>query len=236
MHPRNAIVIALGQPSAPLAHDDAMHALARDVEALLQGWDVRGATLESPASLAAAAEGQLQPLVYPIFMAHGFFLEQVLPKRLKRLIPGAEILPPLGDHPGIPDLVAGILLEAARAESYAVKETAVLLAAHGSEKFPASRVATERLVEDVADRTGFRRIVAGYLEEKPLIEESARGLGQAICLPVFALAASHVTIDVPDGLRKAAFAGVTLPPLGLHAKVPALIAAALQDHVSRQAA
>lgn len=236
MQPRNAIVIALGQPSAPLAHDAVMRAMARDVEALLPGWNVRGATLESPASLAAAAEGQLQPLIFPIFMAHGFFLEQVLPKRLKRLIPDAEILPPLGDHPGIPDLVADILLEAARANGYAVEETAVLLAAHGSEKFPASRLATERLVEDVAGRAGFRKIVAGYLEEKPLIEESARDLGQAICLPVFALAASHVAIDVPDGLRKAEFAGVTLPPLGLHAEVPALIAAALKGHMSRQAA
>lgn len=236
MTPRNAIVIALGQPSAPIAHDAVMHAMAREVGALLPGWDVRGATLESPQSLAAAADGQVQPLVYPLFMAHGFFLEQVLPKRLKRLVPGAEILPPFGDHPRLSDLVADILLEAAQAHGYAVEATAVLLAAHGSGKFPASRQATERLVADLASRTRFRTIVAGYLEEAPFIHEAARDLGQAICLPVFALAASHVVTDVPDGLGQGGFAGVTLPPLGLHAKVPALIAAALESHVRRQAA
>lgn len=236
MQPRNAIVIALGQPSAPLAHDAVMQTMAREVGALLPAWDVRGATLESPASLAAAAEGQLQPLVYPLFMAHGFFLEQVLPKRLKRLIPGAEILPPFGDHPGLSDLVAGILVEAAKAHGLAVEATAALLAAHGSEKFPASRLATECLVADVAARTSFRKIVAGYLEEAPFISESARDLGQAICLPVFALAASHAVVDVPEGLRAGGFTGVTLPPLGLHANVPALIATALEDHVRRQAA
>lgn len=235
MQPRNAIVIALGQPSAPLAHDTVMHAMARDVGSLLPGWDVRGATLESPASLATASEGQVQPLVYPLFMARGFFLEQVLPKRLKRHIPGAEILPPFGDHPAMSDLVAEILLEAAHAQGYAVEDTAILLAAHGSEKFPASRLATERLVAEMAGRTGFRKVVAGYLEETPFIHESARDLGQAICLPIFALAASHVAIDVPEELRKGGFSGVTLPPLGLHANVPALIAAALQGHVSRQA-
>lgn len=234
MTPRNAIIIALGQPSDPLPHDATMQAMAGKVADLLPDWTVRGATLESQGSVAA--EGLNRPLVYPLFLANGYFMASVLPKRLARLVPGATILPPFGADPALPNLVAGTLLDAAQSAGYDVSKTSLLLAAHGSEMFPASRLATQQLVSDVASRTKFRNVIAGFIEEQPLIEEAALGLGQAICLPLFALNAGHAAVDVPAALNKAGFSGITLPPIGMHAHVPGLIAAALRNHIQTEAA
>jgi sirohydrochlorin ferrochelatase len=233
---RNAIVIALGQPSDPLPHDEAMRLMAARVEERLPGWTVRGATLESPESVRTAAEGLDRPLVYPLFLTSGFFLAEVLPKRLARLLPGARIMPPFGEDPAIPRLVSDILLAAAALHDFAIAGTDVLLAAHGSETYTASRLSTERLASGVSQQSGFRRIFTGYIEESPFIEESARDLGQAICLPVFALSASHVAVDIPAALAKAGYRGVTLPPLGMHDEVPTFIADALRRHALQEAA
>jgi len=228
MQDRNAIIVALGQPSDPLPHDATMREMAEKVQTLLPGWTIRGATLESPGSIAAAADGMNCPVVYPLFLANGFFMAQVLPKRLARLLPGAAVLPPFGADAALPDLVSDILVEAARAAGYIAGDTSVVLAAHGSEMFPASRLSTQQLAGEVASRTDFQKIVFGFIEEHPFIEEAALNLGQAICLPIFALRASHVAVDVPEALQKAGFNGVQLPPLGMHEKVPALIASALR--------
>lgn len=231
-----AIIIALGQPSAPKPHDAAMQAMAKKVAALLPGWTVRGATLESPGSVAAAADGMERPLVYPLFLAKGFFMAQVLPKRLARLVPGATILQPFGVEAGFPALVADTLMTAAREAGFDPRQTSILLAAHGSEIFQASRLSTEELASEVARRTSFKTVAVGFIEEHPLIEESARDLGQAICLPLFALSASHASVDVPESLAKAGFEGITLPPIGMHARVPGLIAEALRNQVQESAA
>lgn len=232
----NAIIIALGQPSDPKPHDATMQAMAEKVAGLLPGWTVRGATLESQGSVAAAAEGLANPLVYPLFLANGFFMANVLPKRLARSVPGATILPPFGMDAAVIDLVAEALCSAANDAGYAQDETNVLLAAHGSEMFPASRLSTQQLATDMASRTAFKTIAVGFIEEAPLIEEAASGLGQSICLPLFALSASHASIDVPEALAKAGFSGVTLPPIGMHPRVPSLIADALRNHLRQEAA
>jgi sirohydrochlorin ferrochelatase len=236
MERRNVIIIALGQPSDPLPHDASMRKMAAEVGELLPGWTVRGATLESPGSVVAAAEGLDRPLVYPLFLTNGFFLEKMLPERLSRLVSGAHILPPFGEDPAIPQLVSDILLAAAASHGFAIAGTNVLLVAHGSRTFTASRLSTERLSSEVARRSGFRRVFTGYIEEHPFIEHSARGLGQAICLPVFALNGGHVAVDVPAALRKAGYGGITLQPLGMHERVPALVADSLRRQAVRKAA
>ncbi len=46
-------------------------------------------------------------------------------------------------------------------------------------------------------------------------------------LPFFAAEGGHVSDDIPAALAKAAFRGRILPPLGLDARVPGIIAAAI---------
>jgi sirohydrochlorin ferrochelatase len=83
------------------------------------------------------------------------------------------------------------------------------------------------MVATLGPLTGFNRIIAGFVEEAPFLEDQARTLGHGICLPFFALEAGHVIGDIPDAMEEAGFQGPILPPIGQHPDVPALIAAAL---------
>jgi sirohydrochlorin ferrochelatase len=85
-------------------------------------------------------------------------------------------------------------------------------------------------------RCDFARVEVGFVEEAPFLVDAARGLGQALCLPLFALRAGHVVDDLPEALAAAGFAGPLLPPIGEHAAVPALLAAALRRSVSEAVA
>ncbi|MEQ5795509.1 hypothetical protein LZ686_12735 [Paracoccus sp. NFXS7] len=78
----------------------------------------------------------------------------------------------------------------------------------------------------------FARVVAGFVEQEPIIADAARGLDRAISLPMFALRAEHVLDDLPQALDQAGFTGPRLDPVGLAPEVPAMIAASIAREVS----
>jgi sirohydrochlorin ferrochelatase len=231
-----ALIVAHGSPSAPGPQDEAMARLAERVAAWLPGWLVRGATLAAPGSLDRALEGMSRPLVYPFFMADGYFASEVLPKRLAKSRGPVTVLPPFGSDPALQRLMIAHVSEAAVSLHLRAEETTLLLAAHGSQVSPASRLATTALLHTLADTLPFKAVVAGYLEEAPHLADVARGLGPAICLPLFTLRAGHAESDVPEALRHAGFAGELLPPIGTHPGIPALIARTLAAQAERRAA
>ncbi len=76
-----------------------MRALAAAVAARLPGWRIRGATLASRGTLEAALAdlGPGPAMVYPHFMADGWFVRRQLPRRLGEAgHPAARVLPPFG--------------------------------------------------------------------------------------------------------------------------------------------
>lgn len=224
-----ALIVAHGQPGDPDGQQRAVEDLAARVSAMLGARDVRGVTLAMPGALdraVAACHGR-SPLVYPLFMAGGWFTRVELPRRLAEA--GAStpcILPPFGGDPGLPQLALTLITDAARAQGWRLADTELLIAGHGSgrSKAPADAVyaLAEKLIPHVA------RTACGFVEEPPHIFESAKGFGaKAICLPFFATQAGHVLQDLPQALTEAAFEGLLLPPIGLAAQVPAMIAHAI---------
>ncbi len=199
--------------------------LAAKVSAMLGARDVRGATLAQPGALAAAVTPDA--LIYPLFMAGGWFTRRELPRRLGLIgAEGAEILPPLGTDPGLPDLCLGLLQAAAERQGWLLAATGLVITGHGSGRSRAPAQAVYDLAERLLPHVG--RLACGFIEEPPLIEESARGFGpRALCLPFFATAAEHVTQDMPRALAEAGFEGLVLPPVGLAPQVPAMIAHAI---------
>lgn len=221
-----------------------MRALAERVAAHLPGWRVQGATLAARGSIAAAvaelgalsAEGRAL-LVYPHFMADGWFVSEEVPRRLAAAgAAQARVLAPLGLDPALPELCLRRARDAARAAGMPEREATLLIAAHGSPSDPRPRAAAERVADAVRAARAFRAVRTGFVDEAPYLADAARIEGPALCLPFFAGRAGHVEEDLPEALAEASFAGPVLDPIGMDDEIPALIASALAARQKRRAA
>lgn len=230
-----AVIVAHGQPGDPEPQEQALHALAARVAAHLPGATVRGATLALPGAVEAALAGLAAPLVYPFFMAEGYFTGRALPARLRQAGGRFRQLAPFGTDPALPALIARAAVAAAAEAGIDPAGATLLLAAHGSQVSATSKDSVHAMARALARLTPFRSVTVGLIEEPPFLAEAARGLGPALCLPFFALRAGHVVGDIPEALAEAAFAGPLLPPIGEHPEVPALIAAALRREAAAMA-
>jgi len=224
---RVALIVAHGQPSDPEPPEAEIAALAARVAAHLPGWQVMGATLASASALpraVARAEGRAM-VVYPLFMADGWFTQTHLPERLTAAGAGqVTLLAPFGLDPAVQDLTLDLARGAAAAGA-----TGLLLAAHGSFRSPAPAAVARAMAAKIAAATGLQRVETGFIDQQPRIAEVARDLGPAAaCLPFFAARGGHVIDDLPRALAEAGFTGVLMDPVGLDLRVPGLIAAALR--------
>lgn len=227
--PPEAILVAHGSPGDPQAQEAVMMALAVRVALFCPGWRIRGTTLAMPGALEAATKAMQAPLIYPFFMAEGWFTRTNLPRRLQAC--GAQDLrqlAPFGADPALAALMADTARKGAAASGLQAGKTTLLIAAHGSNLSKTSTDTTWAMVEKMRQQAGFAGVSAGFVEEAPFLETAATGLGPALCLPFFALRAGHITDDVPRALSAAGFAGPLLPPIGEAPAAAPLIAAALR--------
>lgn len=221
----SVLIVAHGQPSDPEPAAAEIAALASEVAALLPDRRVRSATLAEPDALAREiAEWAGEGLVYPLFMADGWFTATHLPERLAAA--GARrwrILPPFGRDAGVQALAVRCAREAGL-----LPGGALLLAAHGSFRSPAPSEVAREMAARIGRELGLARAEAAFIDQTPRLSE-ARGFGPAsICLPFFAARGGHVIDDLPAALAEAGFEGRLLGPLGLDPRVPGLIADAVR--------
>lgn len=222
-----ALIVAHGQPGDPGPQQRAIQALAARVH--VPGVTVRGATLAMPGALDIATD---DTLIYPMFMAQGWFTRSELPRRLALAgAPHARILPPFGADPGLPALCRHLLTQAATAQGWTLATTHILIAAHGSGRSRAPAEAALKMARDLAPLTA----TCGFIEETPFLTDAARDLPvQTICLPLFASRAEHVTDDLPQALTAAGFQGITLDPIGLAPETPDMIAKSIKAALSER--
>ncbi len=226
------LIVAHGQPSDPLPAGAQLAQLAEAVAGHIGAQKpaplVRAATLAEEGALASAL-AQLGPrgVVFPMFMAGGWFTRVALASKLRAL--GAmdwAVLEPFGCDGQLHALARDIVAEALTGQDLPRGE--VLIAAHGSFKSSAPSDVATALAHRVKADLGLARAEVAFIDQAPrLAEVSGFGLG-AVCLPFFAANGGHVTEDLPRALDSARFGGRVLPPIGLDARVPALIGAALQ--------
>lgn len=216
-----ALIVAHGQPGDPGPQQRAIQALAARVH--VPGVTVRGATLAMPGALDIATD---DTLIYPMFMAQGWFTRSELPRRLALAgAAHARILPPFGADPGLPALCRDLITAAATAQGWTLARTHILIAAHGSGRSRAPAEAALNMASDLAPLT----VTCGFIEEAPFLTDAARDLpAQTICLPLFASRAEHVTDDLPQALTAAGFQGITLAPVGLAPEIPKMIAKSIK--------
>jgi sirohydrochlorin ferrochelatase len=199
-----ALIMAHGQPSDPRPAGAALEALASRVQDLLPGWQVRAATLAEPGAVARAVAG-------------GWFTRVQIPARLAEAgATGWRVLEPFGCDPMVHDLCVTLAEEAGAAE--------VILAAHGSFKSAVPSDVAAHVAARIEAGVGCK-VAVGFIDQAPRLA-TLSGFG-TVCLPFFAAEGGHVSDDVPAALAEAGFQGRILPPVGLDARVPGLIAAAL---------
>lgn len=214
---QHALIVAHGQPSDPRPAGAALEALAAKVGALLPGWSITAATLAEEGAIARAVEGRPGGVVFPMFMAGGWFTKVQIPKKLAEAgAVGWTVLEPFGCDPLVHDLCVTLVREAAAGE--------VVLAAHGSFKSSVPSDIAVHVAGRIAAETG-AEVATGFIDQEPQLS-SLTGRG-GVCLPFFAAEGGHVSEDIPEALAEAGFTGRILPPVGLDERVPGIIAAAL---------
>ncbi|MBM9595983.1 CbiX/SirB N-terminal domain-containing protein [Roseitranquillus sediminis] len=225
------VIVTHGQPSAPGGPEAVLAELAAEVAGHLPGVRVGSATLAGDGTLGRALVmlGPGLVSVYPLFMADGWFVSTLLPRRIAKVWDGrANILPPFGLDPAVSGLSLAAAVEGAREAGLKPSRTHLLLAAHGSPSDPRPSAAARRVAARIEAAGAFRRVSCGFVDESPFLAEAGRLDGPAICLPFFAAANGHVNEDLPEALRVADFPGPILAPVGTRPEVPALIAAAVR--------
>ncbi len=222
---QTVVLVAHGQPSDPAAAAAELDRFAAAVAGHLAGYRVRAATLSLAGAMETAVlEGAATGLVFPLFMAGGWFARVHLPARLKAAgAPGWSVLEPFGCDRALHDLAATVVAEALRGHP-----GALLLAAHGSGKTTAPADIAHHVAAGIGARLGLRRAEAAFIDQHPRLSTMTGFTDAAVCLPFFAAAGGHVQKDIPAALAEAGFAGRLLPPLGLDARVPGLVAAAIR--------
>ena len=215
-----ALLVAHGQPSDPFPAARALEDLAMQVAAFLPRWSVKAATLAEPLAIARGVAGRECGLVYPLFMARGWFTKVQIPNRLFES--GAsrwKVLEPFGCDPKVQDLCVALVRE--------YGADSVIVAAHGSSKSAEPSEVARHVAARIRAETGITRVEVGFIDQAPQLS-TLTGFGPgAVCLPFFAAAGGHVEDDLPRALAEAGFRGRILPPVGADGRVPGLIASAL---------
>lgn len=218
---KHALIVAHGQPSDPRPAGAALEAMAAQVQALLPGWSVGAATLAEEGAIARAVERRPGGVVFPMFMAGGWFTKVQIPKKLAEAgAVGWTVLEPFGCDPAVHDLCVTLVREAGAGQ--------VILAAHGSFKSSVPSDIARHVAGRIGAETG-AEVAVGFIDQEPQLS-SLTGRG-GVCLPFFAAEGGHVSEDIPAALAQAGFTGRILPPVGLDARVPGIIAAAIQRGV-----
>jgi sirohydrochlorin ferrochelatase len=232
---RQAIIVSHGQPSDPDPAEVELATLAMDVARLMPDWHVQSATLAKENALETALEqAGSAPLIYPLFMTHGWFTQTTLPKRVTS--PDAKILAPLGVDQSLPALAERWLLAELKAQGWNAGDTCLIVAAHGSGRSENSSRDTRSFSNALSARLPFGEIRVGFIEEPPYLTDVVFDAGdKSICLPFFAAIRGHVTDDIPEALDGAEFAGLRLDPIGTHPDIPALIASELAAQFEHRA-
>jgi len=219
-----ALITAHGQPSAPRPPEAALASLASQVQKLLPNWDIRSATLSTPGRLESElSEGAV---IYPFFMAQGWFAGRILPRRLGTV--PHQMACPFGLDPALPALVAAAVIQHVNQRGCDDQDYDLLLAAHGSARGPKAAEAANSFASALRPLLPMGCVSTGFIEQSPSVETAAQTLRpDALCLPFFAQSGDHSRNDIPKALTAAGFTGTRLPTVGTLPDVPILIAQAI---------
>ena len=217
-----------------LGHADAVGASLPDI-AVTAGVLSGTPTLED-ALAAAARSGARHILVYPYFMAAGFFVNTKVPKRLSEagVAERCRVLAPLGADPGMPALIMRKAVALAEADlGLAPAECRLLLVGHGSQVSRASAEATEAVARRLLAMNSFGAVATAYLEEPPELDDVITAdTRPTVVVGFFNVDGLHAGEEVPQAMLNAPAPVAYTGPVGALPEVAGLIANAIEAEVA----
>lgn len=177
----------------------------------------------------AAASGASRIVVYPLFMADGYFVQKVRDRvRAVGLATEPQILTPLGLDPALPDILVQEAVDTAVRERLDPAASRLLIVGHGSKLGPASATATRKAAARAALTRRFASVTTAFLEEEPFVEDALRASAVPTIVAGFFFGdGMHAGEDVPDAIAETGANAVYTGAIGNSPAVAALIAAAL---------
>ncbi|MEM1371912.1 MAG: CbiX/SirB N-terminal domain-containing protein, partial [Pseudomonadota bacterium] len=197
---------------------------------------VFGAVLNGEPSLEAVLDQALafspqQILIYPFFIAPGYFVGRVLPRRIQEsgLADTCRVLAPFGSDAGLPELITKRALGMAVREGWKPQDVRLLLVGHGSRSgAPASATATRAMAAKLKRMTNFAEVAVAYLEEPPLVASVLKKSSRStIAVGFFCGDGLHSAEDVPEALSAWGGKSVYTGPVGAGPEVASLMGASI---------
>jgi sirohydrochlorin cobaltochelatase len=181
--------------------------------------EVREGFCKQEPSLAAALDGISTSLVFvvPLFASEGYFTDRVIPEKLgfpkraqtrfprirRRRGQTLVYCGPVGTHPSMADVIVDQACAVTRRPAVPpppeLKETALIIAGHGTLRHEKSRAAIEEAARLIRNQSRFAEVHAAVLEEEPRLADCyqiARSHSLVI-VPFFMSDGLHAREDIP---------------------------------------
>jgi sirohydrochlorin cobaltochelatase len=165
-------------------------------------------SLQEPRPADALARlSSSQVFVMPLLACDGRITRDVLPGLIgladERDRNRVTLCPPIGQHPGIARLVAGMASAAADEAGFVPSSTTVLIAGHGHRHDPTSAGAARRLAGQIRANGRWVAVDTVFLSEMPTARHwpTVSETRDTIVVPYFISGGRHEAVDLPAMIR-----------------------------------
>ncbi len=178
-------------------------------------------------------------VVVPLFTSEGYYTRTVLPQALERpgrLQPAVRYVQPIGVNAGIARLVRDRIAILLARHALSFESTAVLLVGHGTRKNPGSRDTTLALVQQLTGAGLAGKVLAGFLDDDPEVDQVFESLGDHDVLVIpFLIGGAHAGTDLPGRLKAPAGSNrkvILDQPVGSYDGLADLLDEVVQDEIN----
>ena len=180
---------------------------------------------------AAKASGAQRILVYPMFMASGYFVDVKIPEELRNA--GCddicEVMSPLGSDTDLPAVMLARAVGVARKANLSPALTRLLVVGHGSQRgAPDSLRATQKFAALVRGRGVFKQVDIALLEEEPFVRDVLK-VSQlpTVAVGYFYAPGLHAAEDVPKAISETGADALYTGSVGENSATTELICSAI---------
>jgi sirohydrochlorin ferrochelatase len=188
-HRFGALIAAHGGRDVDRRSNKSIFCLAEKVAALIGDLQVEAGFISGVPTIgdAIAALDAQNVIVYPLFMADGYFGQTVLNRLVEEARRGRQggsitVLPPLGLDPALADFAVTKSASAATSLGTSPKQVTLVLLAHGSACRRASAMAAERTAKNARAHGLFADVRISFLDEAPSLEMAMSEIEGAIAV------------------------------------------------------